>query len=577
MGRRLPRYAALGAVVWLLCWLGFAATASAAPAFASPVDLSAGGQDAIHQHVAVDASGNALVVWERNNGTHDIIQSAFRPAGGSFAAPIDISPTDQRSTDPQVKFDASGNALAVWTSFNGTNRIVQSAFRPAGGAFATPVDLSATGQNASLPQVAFDASGDALAVWIRSDGTNNIVRSAFRPAGGAFAPAVDLSAAGQSAADPQVAFDASGNALAVWHRSDGSKDIVQSSFRPAGGAFPAAGSDLSASGQNAFQPQVAFDASGNALAVWIRSNGTNYIVQSSSRPAGGAFAAPVDLSAIGQDGLQPQVAFDASGNALAVWTRSDGTNDIVQSSSRPAGGAFPAAGSDVSASGQDASQPQVAFDASGNALVVWERSDGAHQIVQSSFRPAAGAFATPVDLSASGQDVQFAGAPQVAFDASGKAFVVWARFNGTNLIVQAAYAAHTLSVSTAGSGSGSVTGGAINCPGTCSHAYPEGTVVALTATPAAGSTFAGWSGGGCTGTAACSVTMSSDQAVSATFTTIPAHTLSVSTAGSGSGSVTGRDQLPWHLLACLSRGHGRRADGDAGRRIHLHRVVRRWL
>ena len=117
--------------------------------------------------------------------------------------------------------------------------------------------------------------------------------------------------------------------------------------------------------------------------------------------------------------------------------------------------------------------------------------------MQSSFRPAAGAFATPVDLSASGQDVQFAGAPQVAFDASGKAFVVWARFNGTNLIVQAAYAAHTLSVSTAGSGSGSVTGGAINCPGTCSHAYPEGTVVALTATPAAGSTFAGWSGGGC--------------------------------------------------------------------------------
>ena len=149
-----------------------------------------------------------------------------------------------------------------------------------------------------------------------------------------------------------MAFDASGNALAVWHRSDGSKDIVQSSFRPAGGAFPAAGSDLSASGQNAFQPQVAFDASGNALAVWIRSNGTNYIVQSSSRPAGGAFAAPVDLSAIGQDGLQPQVAFDASGNALAVWTRSDGTNDIVQSSSRPAGGAFPAAGSDVSAAGR---------------------------------------------------------------------------------------------------------------------------------------------------------------------------------------------------------------------------------
>jgi hypothetical protein len=156
----------------------------------------------------------------------------------------------------------------------------------------------------------------------------------------------------------------------------------------------------------------------------------------------------------------------------------------------------------------------VAFDASGNALAVWDRSNGTNQIVQSSFRPAGGAFAAPVDLSATGQD---ASAPQVAFGASGKAIAVWQRSNGTNEIVQAAFAAHTLSVSTAGSGSGSVTGGAITCPGTCSHAYPEGTLVALIAAPAAGSTFTGWSGGGCTGTAGCSVTMSADQSVTATF------------------------------------------------------------
>ena len=97
---------------------------------------------------------------------------------------------------------------------------------------------------------------------------------------------------------------------------------------------------------------------------------------------------------------------------------------------------------------------------------------------------------------------------------------------------------HTLSVSTAGTGSGTVTGLGISCPGNCSASYASGTVVTLSATPAAGSTFAGWNGA-CTGTGACQVTMSSDQSVTATFTAIPNHTLTVLRSGNGSGSVSG--------------------------------------
>jgi hypothetical protein len=76
----------------------------------------------------------------------------------------------------------------------------------------------------------------------------------------------------------------------------------------------------------------------------------------------------------------------------------------------------------------------------------------------------------------------------------------------------------TLTVSLAGSGSGTVTGTGIFCPGTCSHSYPKGEAVTLTATPASGSTFTGWSGGGCSGTGTCKVTLITKQAVTATFT-----------------------------------------------------------
>jgi hypothetical protein len=70
-----------------------------------------------------------------------------------------------------------------------------------------------------------------------------------------------------------------------------------------------------------------------------------------------------------------------------------------------------------------------------------------------------------------------------------------------------------LTIAKAGTGSGSVTCNA----GACAATYPGGTEVTLTASAASGSTFAGWSGAGCSGTASCKVTLNADTTVTATF------------------------------------------------------------
>ena len=67
-----------------------------------------------------------------------------------------------------------------------------------------------------------------------------------------------------------------------------------------------------------------------------------------------------------------------------------------------------------------------------------------------------------------------------------------------------------------------VTATGINCGADCSELYAGGTLVTLTAIPAGGSSFAGWSGtgwsgSGCQGTAGCTMTISSNTAVTATF------------------------------------------------------------
>ncbi len=76
----------------------------------------------------------------------------------------------------------------------------------------------------------------------------------------------------------------------------------------------------------------------------------------------------------------------------------------------------------------------------------------------------------------------------------------------------------TLTVIPVGSGSVSSVPVGINCPMDCSMRYVGGTIVTLMATPFPGSAFAGWSGGGCTGTGICLFNLNADTSVAATFT-----------------------------------------------------------
>lgn len=74
-----------------------------------------------------------------------------------------------------------------------------------------------------------------------------------------------------------------------------------------------------------------------------------------------------------------------------------------------------------------------------------------------------------------------------------------------------------LEVSISGSGMVRSEPAGIACPGACGAEYDEGTTVKLTAEPGAGEVFEGWSGGGCSGSGSCGVTMTAATTVEATF------------------------------------------------------------
>jgi uncharacterized repeat protein (TIGR02543 family) len=99
---------------------------------------------------------------------------------------------------------------------------------------------------------------------------------------------------------------------------------------------------------------------------------------------------------------------------------------------------------------------------------------------------------------------------------------------------------YTLTVTPLGKGTGRVTTTGIDCGTDCSENYIQNTPVTLIAQPSADSIFTGWSGA-CSGTAACQISMTQTQQVTATFEPIAvkAYTLTVQQTGNGNGQITG--------------------------------------
>jgi hypothetical protein len=481
-GTRRPKAGLARALVLglALCVSSAASASAAAPNWLDPADFSKPGRNASNPEVAMDSAGNTVALWEREDPLHPGInlQLSTRAAGGSFTTPIDLA---LKPTEPRLAMTPGGEAVAAWKVLENTGvpatsgYRVQVATRPPGGAFGPPVTVYGAPPNL-IPQeveVAVGPNGDVVVTWAELDpesifteypdvncGTNpdppnnkfkcpnpDFVMASVRPAGGVFTEAqrisppltqpptgepeleewaIDESAKNASGAHPTI--DSAGNATVVWSAFNGEDNVIQTAYRPAGGSFTSP-DQVSASGEDAGLPEIGVDAAGNAIASWLRRDGSDLIVQAGIKAPGGAFAPIGNLSPAGETAESPVLDVAPSGAATVVWRLAG----FLQSSTRPAGGAF-APPVDINSGKDDPLFHEVSVSDEGDAIVVWSGENGPDQIVRAAVRTAgASAFGAPVAISQSSDGLLH---PRPAMDAGGDATVVWVRSNGTHNIVQ---------------------------------------------------------------------------------------------------------------------------------------------
>lgn len=408
----------------MLCALACAAIALLAPAaqaeWLPPVDISATGEHIGVPDVALDSEGNATATWDRWDGTDTVVETAYRPAGSPWGAPEVLSPPD--SWGAQVVVDRNGVLTAAWQRWTGTNHFaIESTSRLPGNEWTEPVEVTDFQQGFwPEPWLAVDWEGNTTVVWTQGER----IMSSFRTFALGWGEPIPLSPEGS--VTPQAAMDARGDATAVWMHGN----VVEGAYRPEQGEWGEP-TLISQPGEGGGNPQVAVDGKGDSLVVWQGEDEGVQYARASYRPAEGEWSPPVNVSVEGDHVQQLQAAVDPAGNAIVAWSGNfyeEGEHDIVRAAFKPAGEGWEAP-VDLSAPGGNGFPSDVVFDQSGNAAIVWQRWDGVTNLVQAAYRPAGEEWEEPVDLSDEGKramnSVVVLDAPGSAEVADGDATAIW--------------------------------------------------------------------------------------------------------------------------------------------------------
>jgi hypothetical protein len=426
--------------------LGAADTVAAAGWLGTPVVLSPRNTNHAVQDLAMAPDGTTFVAYGQFGGTNSS-EVAVRPPGGPFGPPFVIG-TGATSFGTSLAVDGGGNAIAVWRTASG----IRAAQRPAGGDFQALPPVSPSGINA--PAVEFTSTGEAIAAW----STGATLQTAVRQPGGSFGSVTPVPGAGANATF-SLATDSVGNAALVWTDESGASERAMMSFRPAGGAFAPAvvlasvaanpqcpGNPAQTQTNSLGLPRVALDAQQGMQAVWsLHSDKTNCglgideFIQARGRTPAGSLSAPQTLDSLqvvdaSTDALFfPSVVFDRGGDAVAQWGyQRTGSPKAVRWSARVPGSTFAPAADLVSSFGDSAPQAFSSLTtlAGGDVMSVFARQ----RIVQSATRSPGGAFGPIDDVATHPSDLLVS--PQVAADGLGNAAAAWSRSSPSEFVVE---------------------------------------------------------------------------------------------------------------------------------------------
>jgi len=363
--------------------------------------------------------GNIIAEWTdgTNNWKGEYYISWDRNWGAAQLIETDDIVT---AVNPQIAFDPYGNGIAVWEQ----SQILSNRYTY-GSDWGT-VNIIETGTG-NLPQIAIDPQGNAIVVWQQYDGTWwNIWANRYNPLVGWGTAELIGTKDSIDSYQPHIAIDSQGNAIAVWYQGNRPTYSIWVNRYTHGTGWGKAENIETYETNYLNPPQMAVDSQGNAIVVWGKTDGTRDRIWAKRYSNGSGWG---NAELIGTDNAvdanDPQVVIDQQGNAFAIWHQWDNQNNNILATRYMSGSGWSepiSIGSDT-LGGID-SYPRLAVDAKSNVVAVWGWAD----IRTNRYTPSSGWGITEIINT---EKSLGADKPQVVVDTLGNALVVWTQPDNT--------------------------------------------------------------------------------------------------------------------------------------------------
>jgi PKD domain len=321
--------------------------------------------------VAIDGHGDAMVVWAEGRWPSRVIfWSSLAQTTGTWLPPTEISGPAAALDDPLVAADAAGDVTVGWRQRAGGVDHLRVAYRPAGGAWVTPTDIT-TMPAMYFPELVASEDGFTLLSWFERPAQTLRAALGYR---GTWQPPATIASGDAVAAltysgEHSSAIGTGGMAAVGWTAVRHGNAITQAAVRPAGESDWSAADSVSFEDGQAGVPQFAIDGNGDVTAVWA----TNVDLETSYRSAdSGVWSRPVAVStpsASGVFGAPEGLAANRAGDTVVLWT-SFSTGGLL-ASVRPAGATAWGPPMTASALYRSLGTGKVAIDDAGDAISAW--------------------------------------------------------------------------------------------------------------------------------------------------------------------------------------------------------------
>ncbi len=384
--------------------------------------------------VAMDANGNAIVVWNQYDGTvNNIWANRYNATTSSWEKAEKIENISGDAYSAQVAMDSTGNAIVVWQQSEGSKyNIWANRYDASTLSWGTAEEIESTGESAYSARLAIDNAGNVIAVWRQSGGSvvniwanryNGMTLSWGTP------EQLDSSSAG-TAYIPQIAMDRAGNAIVAWQHGDSTEDAIWVNRYSATTRSWGTAEQITSGGESANSPQVAMNSNGNGLLVWLQSDGTvDSLWSNRYNGTSSAWGTAVKIENNSGSASYPQIVMDGGGDAIAVWLQSDGTVDSLWSNRYDGISSAWGTAEKIENNSESGYYPQLAMDGEGNAIAVWQQSNGAVDNIWSNVYSTTASSWGDADTVVSSNEGAYA--PQLAINNDGKAIVIWKQSDGT--------------------------------------------------------------------------------------------------------------------------------------------------